>query len=165
MHMAMDHQPAVPLRVGAGAIKRPRFLGQSSQELRIVIGCLFHGQNHARRDGQPIGKHGHSARPALGGALTLLAGLVLLSLPGPALAQAASSNQPEAIQPGGGLTPSPCPRIGPPGTIQPLRIQPQLVKAKNARGCLSAEDALYAPNGCPMRFCGARTPRLQLPPP
>jgi hypothetical protein len=82
-----------------------------------------------------------------------------------ASAQATSPNQPEAIPTRSGLTPPPCPRIGPTGTIQPLRIQPQQVKAKNARGCLSAEDAVYGPDGCPIRFCGQRTPRLQLPAP
>jgi hypothetical protein len=130
-----------------------------------VICWLFHGQNHASRGVQPMGKHGQGARPGLAEALALLAALELLSLSGAGLAQTPSPNQPEAIQPRDGLTPPPCPRIGPPGTIQPLRIQPQQVKAKNARGCLSAEDALYAPDGCPTRFCGPRIPRLQLPPP
>lgn len=81
------------------------------------------------------------------------------------LAQAVAPNQPAAIPAQPGLSPPPCPRIGPPGTIQPLRLQPQQVQAKNARGCLSAEDALYGPDGCPVRFCGTRTPRLQLPAP
>jgi hypothetical protein len=62
-----------------------------------------------------------------------------------------------------GLSAPPCPRLGPPGTIQPLRIQPRQVAAKNARGCLSAEDAVYGADGCPTRFCGTATPRLQLP--
>jgi hypothetical protein len=102
------------------------------------------------------------------GALALAAGLGLLTqatAPAPVLAQDRSPNQPEAIPTRSGLTPPPCPRIGPTGTIQPLRIQPQQVKAKNARGCLSAEDAVYGPDGCPIRFCGQRTPRLQLPAP
>jgi hypothetical protein len=57
----------------------------------------------------------------------------------------------------------PCPRLGPASTIQPLRIQPRQVAAKNKMGCLSAEDAVYGPEGCPIRFCGTRTPRLALP--
>ena len=85
--------------------------------------------------------------------------------PRPSLAQAPSPNQPEAIPERRGLALPPCPRIGEPGAIQPLRIQPRQVGAKNARGCLSAEDAVYGPDGCPVRFCGTRTPRLQLPAP
>jgi hypothetical protein len=86
-------------------------------------------------------------------------------VPENASAQASSPNQPDAIPTRSGLTPPPCPRIGPTGTIQPLRIQPRQVAAKNGRGCLSAEDAVYGPDGCPIRFCGQRTPRLQLPAP
>lgn len=99
-----------------------------------------------------------------GRVLALAAGS-LAPLISPALAQASSPNQPVAIPAQQGLSPPPCPRIGPPGTIQPLRIQSRQVKAKNARGCLSAEDALYGADGCPLRFCGTRTPRLQLPAP
>ncbi|MFM7264783.1 MAG: hypothetical protein ACKOZW_04155 [Cyanobium sp.] len=87
----------------------------------------------------------------------------LAAIAAPASAQALSPNQPEAIPAQQGLSPPPCPRIGPPGTIQPLRIQPRQVAKKNRMGCLSAEDAVYAPNGCPVRFCGAATPRLALP--
>ncbi len=93
----------------------------------------------------------------------LLAVLALFYLAMPALAQGSSPNQPEAIPPPAGLSQPACPRLGPPGTIQPLRIQPRQVAAKNARGCLSAEDAVYGADGCPTRFCGTATPRLQLP--
>jgi hypothetical protein len=93
-------------------------------------------------------------------------GLALVALwLAPAIAQGSSPNQPEAIQPRSGLTPPPCPRIGPPATIQPLRIQPRQVPSKNASGCLSAEDAVYGPDGCPTRFCGLGSPRLHLPAP
>jgi hypothetical protein len=95
----------------------------------------------------------------------LAAAALLVAAAAPAGAQTPSPNQPEAIPASSGLTLPPCPRIGPPGTIQPLRIQPRQVKAKNARGCLSAEDGLYGADGCPLRFCGTRTPRLQLPAP
>jgi len=95
----------------------------------------------------------------------LAAAALLVTAVAPAGAQIPSPNQPEAIPASPGLNQPPCPRIGPPGTIQPLRIQPRQVKAKNARGCLSAEDALYGADGCPLRFCGTRTPRLQLPAP
>jgi hypothetical protein len=38
--------------------------------------------------------------------------------------------------------------------LQPLRIAPGQVAAKNAMGCLSAADAIYGPDGCPTRLCG-----------
>jgi hypothetical protein len=91
-----------------------------------------------------------------------LLGAALLAAP-PATAQSSSPNQPEAIPRHRGLFLPPCPRIGAPGSIQPLRIHPRQVAAKNRMGCLSAEDAVYGPDGCPIRFCGTRTPRLSLP--
>ena len=36
---------------------------------------------------------------------------------------------------------------------QPTKIAPQQVTEKNARGCLSEMDAIYGPDGCPLRFC------------
>lgn len=110
-----------------------------------------------------MGGQGGLAVLAALASLVTLSGLGPLGLP--ASAQVPSPNQPEAIPAQRGLTPPPCPRIGPAGTIQPLRLQPGQVAAKNARGCLSAEDAVYGANGCPLRFCGQRTPRLQLPAP
>jgi hypothetical protein len=94
----------------------------------------------------------------------MLVGFGLLAIP-PAVAQMDSPNQPEAIQPGKARTATPCRRLGRPDTIQPLRIEPQQVPAKNRAGCLSPEDAVYGSDGCPIRFCGPRTPRLQLPAP
>jgi hypothetical protein len=38
--------------------------------------------------------------------------------------------------------------------LQPRRIQPNQVAAKNAMGCLSQADAVYAADGCPLRLCG-----------
>lgn len=38
--------------------------------------------------------------------------------------------------------------------LQPRRIQPNQVAAKNAMGCLSPADAVYAADGCPLRLCG-----------
>ncbi len=65
-------------------------------------------------------------------------------------------NQPEAIDKGG-LLPPPCPLIVPPQlpALQPIRIQPSQVAAKNRMGCLSAADAIYGPDGCPLRLCPA----------
>jgi len=94
----------------------------------------------------------------------LLAVTVLLgAAAAPASAQGPSPNQPQAIPSPPALNLPPCRRLGPPGTIQPLRIQPRQVAAKNRMGCLSAEDAVYGPDGCPIRFCGTTTPRLALP--
>lgn len=94
----------------------------------------------------------------------LLATAALLAVAAaPASAQGPSPNQPQAIPAPPAYNLPPCPRLGPAGTIQPLRIQPRQVAAKNKMGCLSAEDAVYGPDGCPIRFCGTRTPRLALP--
>jgi hypothetical protein len=94
----------------------------------------------------------------------LLANAALLAVAvASASAQGSSPNQPQAIPAPPALNLLPCPRLGPASTIQPLRIQPRQVAAKNRMGCLSAEDAVYGPDGCPIRFCGTRTPRLALP--
>ncbi len=59
-----------------------------------------------------------------------------------------------------------CPLIVPAkqAELQPLRLKPGQVPAKNARGCLSPADALYAPDGCPQRLCGGNAGVIQLPP-
>jgi hypothetical protein len=88
-----------------------------------------------------------SPRPAL----TTLLSLALLA--GPALAQS---------RPGNG-----CPLIVPANQaeLQPLRIRPDQVAGKNARGCLSPADAVYRLDGCPQRLCGSNAGVIQLPPP
>jgi hypothetical protein len=60
-----------------------------------------------------------------------------------------------------------CPLVVPPGQklLQPRRIQPDDVKAKNAMGCLSTADAVYGADGCPLRLCGADAGVIQLPEP
>lgn len=60
----------------------------------------------------------------------------------------------------------PCPVLASPGNtsstlLQPMRIKPQQVKAKNAMGCLSPSDAIYGPDGCPLRFCGPNSGTFQ----
>jgi hypothetical protein len=60
----------------------------------------------------------------------------------------------------------PCPRLASPGSsnatlMQPLRLKPQEVKAKNAMGCLSPSDAIYGADGCPLRFCGPNSGTFQ----
>jgi len=60
----------------------------------------------------------------------------------------------------------PCPVLASPGSqalLQPMRLPPQQVKAKNAMGCLSPNDAIYGPDGCPLRFCGANSGVFKLP--
>ena len=37
--------------------------------------------------------------------------------------------------------------------LQPKRLKPQEVPAKNAAGCLSPSDAVYGPDGCPLKLC------------
>lgn len=69
-----------------------------------------------------------------------------------------SPNQPYAIDKGG-LLPPPCPLIVSPElpALQPIRILPSQVAAKNRMGCLSAADAIYGPDGCPLRLCAANS--------
>lgn len=60
----------------------------------------------------------------------------------------------------------PCPVLASPAneaSLQPMRIAPQQVKAKNAMGCLSPTDAIYGPDGCPLRFCGSKAGVFKLP--
>ncbi|MEB3319832.1 MAG: hypothetical protein VKI63_02695 [Cyanobium sp.] len=60
-----------------------------------------------------------------------------------------------------------CPLVVPPrdAELQPLRLRPSQVPRKNARGCLSPADAVYAADGCPERLCGRNAGVIQLPPP
>ena len=66
-----------------------------------------------------------------------------------------------------GLPKPPCPLIVPASQklLQPRRIQPNQVQAKNAMGCLSPADAVYGADGCPLRICGAEAGVIQLPAP
>ena len=58
-----------------------------------------------------------------------------------------------------------CPLIVPADSavIQPRRILPGQVAAKNAMGCLSPSDAIYGPDGCPVRMCGREAGVFPLP--
>jgi hypothetical protein len=70
-----------------------------------------------------------------------------------------------------GITPaqqrlsSQCPLIVPESAanLQPRRIEPSQVQAKNAMGCLSPSDAIYGPDGCPLKPCGPGSGTFQLP--
>ena len=65
------------------------------------------------------------------------------------------------------LVPSPCRLVVPPGqsVLQPLKIRPDQVPLKNRLGCLSPADALYGPDGCPLRLCGPTKGVFPLTPP
>jgi hypothetical protein len=91
-----------------------------------------------------------ASQPARLTTLSLLA----LILVGPLKATAQTS----------GLEP-PCPRLPAVGhtSFQPARIRPEAVKAKNALGCLSPNDAIYGADGCPLRMCGPAAGVLSLP--
>ena len=58
-----------------------------------------------------------------------------------------------------------CPLLVAPSNseFQPKRIQPSQVAAKNAAGCLSPGDAIYGPDGCPLKLCGANSGVIPLP--
>lgn len=49
--------------------------------------------------------------------------------------------------------------------LQPRRIPPSQVAGKNAGGCLSPSDAIYGPDGCPLKLCGANAGVIPLPTP
>jgi hypothetical protein len=49
------------------------------------------------------------------------------------------------------------------GDIQPMRLSPSEVAAKNKLGCLSPNDAIYGPDGCPTRLCGETQGAVPLP--
>lgn len=61
----------------------------------------------------------------------------------------------------------PCPLVVPTSqkVLQPRRIQPDQVQAKNTMGCLSPADAVYGADGCPLRLCGPGAGVIQLPEP
>lgn len=58
-----------------------------------------------------------------------------------------------------------CPLIVPADStvIQPRRILPSQVQGKNAMGCLSPSDAIYGPDGCPVKMCGQAAGAFNLP--
>jgi hypothetical protein len=77
--------------------------------------------------------------------------LLALLLPLPVSAQISGSPRP-------GYTPDRCRWLVPWGMeyLQPKKLPSREVAGKNARGCLSQNDASYASNGCPAKFCGYR---------
>ena len=82
----------------------------------------------------------------------LAMGVLLLTMAGAAGAQQRLAGQ--------------CPLIVPKDQqiLQPRRIPPGQVAGKNAMGCLSAADAIYGKDGCPIKLCGEGSGAFQLPP-
>ena len=98
---------------------------------------------------------GSAARAAGGGNTAAPAAKRKTAAPTPRPPSApANPNQPYAIDMPE-LLPPPCPLIVSPDlpALQPIRIQPSQVAAKNRMGCLSAADAIYGPDGCPIKLC------------
>ena len=83
----------------------------------------------------------------------------------PGLELIKGGSTPAAIQGMQILNSRSCPLVVKPSdaTLQPLWIPPSQVKAKNSLGCLSNADAIYGPDGCPTKLCGAETGVIPLP--
>jgi hypothetical protein len=64
----------------------------------------------------------------------------------------------------GALAQKSCPLLVPreEAFLQPKRLPPAQVPAKNAAGCLSPADAIYGPDGCPLKLCPKPTRGIQL---
>lgn len=101
------------------------------------------------------------------GVVSLVALLGAASAPDAAAQVSPAANQPLAIDGAAALVPSPCRLVVPPGlsVLQPLKIRPDQVPLKNRLGCLSPADALYGPDGCPLRLCGPTKGVFPLTPP
>jgi hypothetical protein len=100
--------------------------------------------------------------------------LPLLLLGGNALAQPAVDDPALQLIRGGGtpavfkpgqlvLPASSCPAIVSAGNVQPMRLAPSEVAAKNKLGCLSPNDAIYGKDGCPTLLCGQSSGAVPLP--
>jgi hypothetical protein len=91
-------------------------------------------------------------------------GLLMLAL-SPNAARAQLGATPEAINGQQRNFGASCPLIVPASQamFQPLRINPSVVAAKNRAGCLSSSDAIYGPDGCPLRFCATGQGVIPLP--
>lgn len=147
MNVLVNRHPAIALQIAGGGIKG--------------MGCLCQlGDKGGIR--RIRGHHGHSVeavQPMIARRLQPLLEVVLvLGSVVPAGAQQPQGSQRLAGQ---------CPLVVPAtqSELQPLRIRPSQVAAKNARGCLSAADAVYGPDGCPLRLCGKGSGLIQLPEP
>jgi hypothetical protein len=132
--------PAVAFGIGAGVVERMGGFGQS----------LHQGRNFSRIfnhcDGDSEWGLGIGSIMAAGNRWLSL--VELATLAGFAFVPAAvlASDNPAQLVP--------CPRISSlpaQGLLQPTRLTPDEVKAKNRLGCLSPADAVYGADGCPVR--------------
>lgn len=170
VYMAVDGQPAVAFRIGTRLVEGAGGPGQLAHQGRV--GGVDRREGHGQEDWglcalAAIMARGHSQRgfdrraarlPALPALLALaaLAALMGVAEAGGARAQSPSPNQPLAIDGPGALVPSPCNLVVPAdqAVLQPRKIRPEEVPLKNRLGCLSPADAVYGPDGCPVRLCG-----------
>jgi hypothetical protein len=84
----------------------------------------------------------------------------------PALKLIRGGGTPAVFKPGQPILPADsCPAIvnRAAGDVQPMRLPPSQVAAKNRLGCLSPNDAIYGPDGCPTRLCGQSRGAVPLP--
>ena len=82
----------------------------------------------------------------------------------PALQLIRGGGTPAVFKPGQPILPaSSCPGIVGVGNVQPMRLAPSEVAAKNKLGCLSPNDAIYGKDGCPTRLCGQSSGAVPLP--
>lgn len=84
----------------------------------------------------------------------------------PALKLIRGGGTPAVFKPGQPILPaSSCPAIVnlAAGDVQPMRLPASQVAAKNKLGCLSPNDAIYGPDGCPTRLCGPSRGAVPLP--
>jgi hypothetical protein len=84
----------------------------------------------------------------------------------PALKLIRGGGTPAVFKPGQLVLPaSSCPAIVnmAAGDIQPMRLPANEVAAKNKLGCLSPNDAIYGPDGCPTRLCSQNQGAVPLP--
>lgn len=177
MGMAMHDKPTIAFRIRAGLIKMMGFKGQAPHQL--PMGLLDHpigpltriaimpdpithntyrsvhlepapGQQRYLPLLRPVrcSPAGWSLR-ALGAVLGFGCALPLLALGfGAQPARAQASLNPLDL-------PRSCPALLPKDQsfLEPMRLSPKEVAAKNARGCLSPGDAIYGPDGCPTKLC------------
>jgi hypothetical protein len=124
---------------------------------------------HPRRESVarrgPIRGRARWAWSALAAALAVAQ--VTTSPPEAAAQESPTPDQPLAIDGEAALVPSPCRLVVPPGqsVLQPMKIRPEQVPLKNRLGCLSPADAIYGPDGCPVRLCGPTKGVFPLAPP
>ena len=166
MLVAMHRQPAVALWIAAGGIKPEGFLGQLRHQ---GVRPILDHQTHRTKDREIMATRSASrARRTSTGGLCAV-GLLLLTAAGvqaQTKADITGGPTPAAINSRVTRPANSCPLIVSPANaaVQPLRIAPSAVAAKNRIGCLSGADAIYGPDGCPLKLCGTNQGVIPLPP-